>query len=59
MEKIFEPYYRAGQANTDSASVGLGLSICKGIVDEHRGRIRILSDKGHTHVDMDFPLAKA
>ncbi|NOU88505.1 HAMP domain-containing protein [Paenibacillus sp. LMG 31460] len=59
LEKIFEPYYRAGHAYTESASVGLGLSICKGIVDEHRGRIWISSDNGHTNVDMDFPLAKA
>ncbi|WP_240421880.1 HAMP domain-containing sensor histidine kinase [Paenibacillus periandrae] len=57
--KIFEPYYRAGHAYTESASIGLGLSICKGIVDEHRGRIRISSDNGFTNVDMDFPLAKA
>lgn len=59
LSKIFEPYYRAGHAFTDTASVGLGLSICKGIVDEHRGRIRISSDNGHTIVDMNFPLAKA
>ncbi|SDE14683.1 Signal transduction histidine kinase [Paenibacillus sp. UNCCL117] len=59
LAKIFEPYYRAGHPYTESASIGLGLSICKGIVDEHRGRIQISSDNGYTNVDMDFPLAKA
>ncbi|RRJ67144.1 sensor histidine kinase [Paenibacillus oralis] len=59
LEKIFEPYYRAEPAFTESASVGLGLSICKEIVDEHRGRIRISSDNGQTSADMDFPPATA
>ncbi|MFC4597778.1 ATP-binding protein [Cohnella hongkongensis] len=59
LDHIFEPYYRAGQDETESASVGLGLSICKAIVDEHQGRIRISSNDGRTEVEMDFPLAKA
>lgn len=59
LENIFEPYYRAEHPFTESASVGLGLSICKEIVDEHQGRIRISSDNGQTNVDMDFPLSKA
>lgn len=59
LESIFQPYYRAEHSSTESASVGLGLGICKAIVDEHQGSIRISSDNGETNVEIYFPLAKA
>jgi two-component system sensor histidine kinase KdpD len=36
-DRIFEKFYRAG--GTPSAGVGLGLTICRGIVTAHGGRI--------------------
>lgn len=37
-QRAFEKFYR-GQAATDRYGVGLGLAICKGIVEAHGGRI--------------------
>jgi two-component system, OmpR family, sensor histidine kinase KdpD len=36
-DRIFEKFYRAG--GTPSTGVGLGLTICRGIVTAHGGRI--------------------
>ncbi|MBD2871704.1 sensor histidine kinase [Paenibacillus arenilitoris] len=58
LDKIFEPYYRAGNPSKESESAGLGLSISKSIVDEHQGRIRLTSDGGATNVSIDLPFMK-
>jgi signal transduction histidine kinase len=52
IDKIFTPYF-----TTKSAGMGMGLSICKSIVDSHGGRITATSTKGHgTTFHLTLPL---
>jgi two-component system, OmpR family, sensor histidine kinase ArlS len=45
IEKIFEPFYRTKNA-AQHKGYGIGLSICKRIVDTHNGRIVVKSEVG-------------
>lgn len=60
---VFERFYRIDQArtgtgNAESRSVGLGLAICRSIVDAHGGNISISSELGKgTRVDVILPKA--
>jgi signal transduction histidine kinase len=44
-ERIFEPYVR-GHAEADGAGLGLGLAICRRIVEAHGGRIGVSDAPG-------------
>ncbi len=44
LENIFEPFYREDKARSRSTfGAGLGMTICKQIIDKHQGRISITS----------------
>lgn len=46
LENIFERFYRADESrNKETGGFGLGLSIAKTIIDEHKGKIKITSIK--------------
>lgn len=45
--KVFQPYYRLKDANKEHiAGVGLGLALCKHLVELHGGRIWVESEQG-------------
>jgi len=46
-ERIFLPYHRVEQDRQRFNGLGLGLAICKQIVEAHRGKIRVESRPGH------------
>ncbi|HSY21088.1 MAG TPA: HAMP domain-containing sensor histidine kinase [Polyangiaceae bacterium] len=55
-QRIFERHYKANPASRDG--VGLGLFIARGIVEGHRGTMRIESEPGRgTIVSVAIPLA--
>jgi len=64
LERIFERFYQVdGAATRRAGGVGLGLSICKGIVEAHGGRIWVESTPGagstfHFTLPIDPPSEK-
>ncbi len=47
LPRLFEKFYRASDAvSRKTPGTGLGLTICKGIVENHRGRLRVESEPG-------------
>lgn len=55
---IFEPFYRVDKSRSkDTGGYGLGLSLCKTIMEAHNGKIEITSQPGEgTTVSLFFPL---
>lgn len=45
-ERVFEPFYQVQAARTPGASHGLGLSICRRIVEAHGGVLTLLPRQG-------------
>jgi signal transduction histidine kinase len=57
--QIFEPFYTSKTADSEGqGGTGLGLSLCREIIESHQGRIRVESvvDKGTTFT-IKLPLA--
>jgi signal transduction histidine kinase len=44
LERVFQPFERLHAGNTEGA--GMGLTICRAIVERHGGRIRVESEPG-------------
>jgi two-component system, OmpR family, phosphate regulon sensor histidine kinase PhoR len=57
--RLFQPFYRTRSAREAAGGVGLGLTICKAIVQAQGGDIRIESEQGHgTSVHFTIPKAR-
>jgi signal transduction histidine kinase len=54
---IFEPFYRVDKSRSkDTGGYGLGLSLCKTIMEAHNGKIEVASKPGEgTTVSLFFP----
>jgi len=58
LDRIFDRGYRLPEARSQAEDSGIGLAICRRIVEEHGGRIRAESREGHgTTVRFTLPLA--
>ncbi len=55
-EKIFEPFFTTKAQGEGS---GLGLDICKKIVERHKGKIEFTSEPGRTSFRVSLPLAES
>lgn len=60
LSNIFEPFYRIDKSRSkDTGGYGLGMSLCKKIMEAHRGEISIKSSKGAgTTVYLKFKILK-
>jgi signal transduction histidine kinase len=55
-DRVFEPFYRGDASRTNDGS-GLGLSICRAIVEVHGGRIWLADSARGTRVRFTLPRA--
>jgi PAS domain S-box-containing protein len=46
LSTLFQPYRRLKKEQQNTQGLGLGLSICKQIVDAHKGKIEVISEVG-------------
>lgn len=59
MPKIFDRFFQSDVSRTDREGSGLGLSLAQWVVEKHRGKIHVESEKGKgTSFEVRFPLAK-
>jgi len=62
LPRIFEPYFttKQGPDETGRGGTGLGLSLCRQIIEAHQGRIRVESTVGRgTQFTIRLPVAKS
>ncbi|HLS27448.1 MAG TPA: ATP-binding protein [Opitutales bacterium] len=58
IERVFTPYFTTKNTGDSKRGSGLGLSICRRIVDLHNGALSIYSEVGNgTRVEIDLPIA--
>lgn len=58
-KRLFEPYYRARLGEGERRGLGLGLTLCKQLVELHRGKIWVESEEGKGSIfSFSLPLAR-
>lgn len=58
-KRLFEPYYRAKLGKDERRGLGLGLTLCKRLVELHRGKIWVESEEGKgSTFSFSLPLAR-
>lgn len=59
LEKVFDRFYRVADKSGPESGIGLGLSICRGIIETHGGKIWVQSEvgKGSTF-SFELPIAE-
>ena len=56
VEKIFDRFYRVNASRQGSAkNTGLGLAIVKSIMESHRGKVDVMSQRDNTTFALYFP----
>ncbi|MCP4549191.1 MAG: ATP-binding protein, partial [bacterium] len=56
VERLFEPFVKLDPARGHRSGYGLGLNLCRRIVEVHRGSIRMLPNRGRgTRVQVILP----
>jgi len=61
LEQVFEPFYRVDASrNSETGGLGMGLSVARTIIIEHRGSIRLSNRRPHgLEVEIDLPCRDA
>lgn len=54
IQKFFLPFYRQKEARRERGSVGLGLTICRNIMDLHQGEMEAFLEEGRLCFQMTF-----
>ena len=57
IDQLFDPFFRARRLSTSAAGVGIGLTVCKQLVELQGGRIEVLPrEGGGTEVRFSLPI---
>ena len=55
--KLFAPYNRGRERGAEARGLGLGLYICRRLIEEHGGRIWVVSDSSRTRFSFSLPIS--
>jgi signal transduction histidine kinase len=53
---VFDAFFRADETAMSAAGLGLGLTVCKRLIELQRGRIWVTSEPGSTVFSFALPL---